>query len=214
LELAAAKAAQAEDATATKSAAASNSTGTSASTGTSSTSTAAKDAGTVVVPRVRPAAKAKAALTTFFARSSVVALMHFLQQTFDRSKTRKSALSLAAVQSCTMLLEDGLNMLKGLRPAALAIECRQPFWASLLSSASKQVLMLCAEASPVPEECQTLAMELSVELVRCAFSDRNLHSRMPLRFTLFAPLEVLPCVCQWHSSQVFTALTVHTVTCV
>ena len=90
--------------------------------------------------------------------------MHFLQQTFDRSKTKKTPLSLAAVRSCESMLQEGLAMLKNLRPAALAAECRQPFWANLLTSASTQVLMLCNPASPVPEECQTLSMELSLEL--------------------------------------------------
>jgi hypothetical protein len=44
------------------------------------------------------------------------------------------------------------------------------------------------------------------EKVRCAFSDRNLHSRMPLDPT-HARLKLLHACDQWHSSRVFTPLT-------
>jgi hypothetical protein len=56
-----------------------------------------------------------------------------------------------------------------------------------------------------------------VNPARCAFSDKVLHSRMPLDSTP-APLEALANVrlmCdQWHSSRVSTFLPVHTVNCV
>ena len=43
--------------------------------------------------------------------------------------------------------------------------------------------------------------------VRCAFFDRNLHSRMPLSFTPVLRLKLLHACDQWHSSRVFTPLT-------
>jgi hypothetical protein len=46
-----------------------------------------------------------------------------------------------------------------------------------------------------------------VVLVRCAFSDRNLHSMMPLVPTP-ARLKLLHACVQWHSFRVFTPLTV------
>jgi hypothetical protein len=49
--------------------------------------------------------------------------------------------------------------------------------------------------------------------VRCPFSDRNLHSRMPLDPT-HVRLKLLHACDQWHSSRKFTLLPVDTVNCV
>jgi hypothetical protein len=49
--------------------------------------------------------------------------------------------------------------------------------------------------------------------VRCAFSDRNLHSRMPLDPT-HVRLKLLHACDQWHSSRVSIFLPVHTENCV
>jgi hypothetical protein len=43
--------------------------------------------------------------------------------------------------------------------------------------------------------------------VRCAFFDRNLHSRMPLSFTLLLRLKRCHACDQWHSSRAPTPLT-------
>jgi hypothetical protein len=47
--------------------------------------------------------------------------------------------------------------------------------------------------------------------VRCAFSDRKLHSGMPLSCTPLIRLKRCHACDQWHSSRVFTFLPVHTV---
>jgi hypothetical protein len=43
--------------------------------------------------------------------------------------------------------------------------------------------------------------------VRCACSNRNLHSRSAIELHAFVPPEALACVDQWHSSRVFAHLT-------
>jgi hypothetical protein len=56
------------------------------------------------------------------------------------------------------------------------------------------------------EGIKTSATLISGVLARCAFSDRNLHSRMPLDPT-HVRLKLLHACDQWHSSRKFTPLT-------
>jgi hypothetical protein len=51
-------------------------------------------------------------------------------------------------------------------------------------------------------------------LVRCAFFDKNAHSRMPLVPTPLLRLKHCHACDQWHSSRVATFLPVGTVICV
>jgi hypothetical protein len=52
-----------------------------------------------------------------------------------------------------------------------------------------------------------MGVPAELSLVRCAFFDSNLQSRMPLSFTPLFRLKLLHACGQWHSSRVFTSLT-------
>lgn len=122
-----------------------------------------------------PGAKAKSVLIGFFAKSTLITLVHFLQTTWERAQTRQTPMSLVAAQACESMLEEGLQMLRGLVPASLAAECeKSPLWLKMLSQASVQLQSMCCKGAIAPEVPQTLAMELSIELASQTGSARSL----------------------------------------
>ena len=92
----------------------------------------------------------KASLTTFFIRSSMMGLVHWLQSTWQAVSLQPTPLGLSAARSCHMLLNDGLSALRSLPPAALAPVCtKEVLWKDVLAKACVEVASLYCAGSPV-----------------------------------------------------------------
>ena len=110
----------------------------------------------------------KAVTVEFFVKTGIVSLVQFLSQAWeDANDKAPSAVNEMAAEAGRSLLVDGLTIVRDLEPAALAKDCRPgagTMWHGVLTKASTQLLMLCDVGSPVPPDCQAMAMELALEL--------------------------------------------------
>jgi hypothetical protein len=70
------------------------------------------------------------------------------------------------------------------------------------------VMLGAAAASIVPEIALHTVLIRTIVPARCAFSYRDLHSRLPLSFTPLLRLKHFHACDQWHSSRVATFLPV------
>ena len=69
---------------------------------------AAKNTSVATTPAKSAAETAKSALTNFFARSSIITLIHSLQQTWQKVKTDPTPMGLVAAETNRGMLEDGV----------------------------------------------------------------------------------------------------------
>ena len=130
-------------------------------------------------PSRLPPLDPKAITVEFFVKTGIVSLVQFLSQAWEdaadasdgspptSSPSASSTVNEMAAEAGRALLQDGLMIVCDLEPAALAKDCRPgagTMWHGVLTKASTQLLMLCDVGSPVPVDCQAMAMELALEL--------------------------------------------------